>query len=438
MGAVRAGGAGAVTRPVPSGRVARGSVMPPPSKSVTHRVANLALLANRPLAIERPLAAEDTELFFGVLEALGSTVSRQGDRVGITPGVPVRQARLYCGNAGTLYRFLVASLTTRPGRFQIDGSPRLRERPIGRLVDALAALGAEIRFLDRPGFAPLEVAGGTLAGGRVRVDAGESSQYLSALLMAGLAARGPVEIEVGALTSAPYVELTLEAIRTFGGRVEGPAPGLYRVWPGLAPPATVRVEGDYSAAAYPAAAAVLTGGEVILTGLDPASAQGDRAFLELLARMGAEVEGRPDGFRVAGRGALEAIEADLSAMPDQVPTVAALAVFARGTTRIGNVPHLRLKESDRLAALATELARVGATVREEPDGLVIEGVWADVPPPSDPVVVDPWNDHRIAMSLALVGLRRPGISIAHAETVGKSYPGFWADLDRLLGEAPER
>ncbi len=427
-----------MTRPVPSGRVAQGRVVPPPSKSVTHRVANLALLASQPLTIERPLMAEDTELFFGVLEALGLEVSRQRDRVAISPGPPVPEADLFCGNAGTLYRFLVASLTTRPGRFRVDGSPRLRERPIGRLVEALAALGAEIRFLEKPGFAPLEIAGGALAGGRVRVDAGESSQFLSALLMAGLAAHEPVEIEVATLTSAPYVELTLRAIAAFGGRVEQPGAGLYRVWPGLSPPPAVTVEGDYSAAAYPAAAAALTGGEVILTGLDPDSAQGDRAFLDLLATLGAEVERRSDGFRVAGRGPLSAIEADLSAMPDQVPTLAALAVFARGTTRITNVPHLRIKESDRLAAVATELARVGARVREEPDGLVIEGVWADAAPPGDPVVVDPWNDHRIAMSMALVGLRRPGISIAEPETVGKSYPGFWADLDRLLGEAPAR
>ncbi len=249
--------------------------------------------------------------------------------------------------------------------------------------------------------------------------------------MAGLRAREPLEIEVGELVSAPYVELTLAAMARFGAACEKTAGG-YRVAPQSFGADRVGIEGDWSAAAYPAAAAAL-GGRVRLRGLDAESRQGDRGFVELLRRMGASVRGGGDGVEVESDGRLLAVEADLGAMPDQVPTLAALAPFARGTTRILNVPHLRIKESDRLAAMAEELRRIGARVEELADGLVIPGVWFEAAAPSSPVTVDPRGDHRIAMSLAVAGLRRPGIRVAHPEVVGKSYPGFWADLDRLVG-----
>jgi 3-phosphoshikimate 1-carboxyvinyltransferase len=269
----------------------------------------------------------------------------------------------------------------------------------------------------------------------VALDAGVSSQFLSALLMAATVAAGEVEIVVEQLTSHPYVDLTLDLLARFGAEVEATATG-YRVQPRpLASPGAYRVEGDFSAAAYPAAAAALTGGRVTLTGLPRDSRQGDRGFLDLLAAMGARVDWRPqdDAVEVAGSGRLDAVDRDLSAMPDQVPTLAALAPFARGTTVIRGVPHLRIKESDRLAAMASELGRLGATVEERPDGLVIRGVWADADPPTSAVTVDSHDDHRIAMSLALTALRRPGVSIADPEVVAKSYPGFWNDLRSLLG-----
>jgi 3-phosphoshikimate 1-carboxyvinyltransferase len=241
-------------------------------------------------------------------------------------------------------------------------------------------------------------------------------------------------LEVSALTSAPYIEITLAAIRRFGGRVETiPGDGrtlVYRVEPGLRPPPRVSVEGDASAACYPAAAAALTGGEVVLEGLAVDSPQGDRRFLDLLAVMGAEVTWHGAAVTVRGRR-LRGVEADLSGMPDQVPTLAALAPFASGATRILNVAHLRLKESDRLAAMAGELRRLGAGVVGGVC-LVVGGVWCDAPPPADPVTVDTHGDHRIAMSLALVGLRRPGVVIAAPQVVAKSYPAFWQDFDSLL------
>lgn len=413
--------------------VVRGRLRVPPSKSVSHRQLALALLAGGPVEVGRPLEAEDIELFLAVLRRLGWGVEQSAEAVRLVPGPPAEAAVFDCGNAGTLLRFLVALLATVPGDWTLDGTARLRQRPVGPLVDALRALGVEAQWRGVEGYPPLTIRGGTLLGGETTVDAGESSQYLSAILLAALAAPAPTRVRVKALTSAPYVEVTLRLVAQWGGRIERSADG-FLVVPGLQQRDRVEVEGDFSAAAYPAAAAALTGGEVTLLGLDPRSAQGDRAFLDLLVAMGTSVEWQGGELRVAGGMPLAALDADLSAMPDQVPTLAALAPFARGRTAIRNVPHLRIKESDRLAAMAGELRRLGAAVEELADGLVVPGQWAEASPsalPNEPVVVDSHGDHRIAMSLALVGLRRPGVRVARPEVVGKSYPGFWEDLEAL-------
>lgn len=417
---------------LPAAERVAGRLRVPPSKSETHRLLNLALLAGRPVVIEDPLLAEDTRLFLVALEALGLEM-RLSDRVVALapPRHPVAEAELACGNAGTLFRFLTAALTTMPGAWVLDGVARLRERPIGPLVEALRQLGAEIGYLGAAGHAPLRIRGATLAGGTCRLDAGESSQYLSALLMAARAAAAPVEVEVAALTSAPYVELTLRLLERAGVPVARPAEGRFRVEPGPIPlPERLTVGGDYSSACYLAAAAALTGGRVELEGLDPGTAQADRRFLDLLAAMGARVEWSDGVLEVAGRG-LGGVAADLSAMPDQVPTLAALAPFARGVTQIDNVAHLRLKESDRLAAMGRELRRVGAAVEERADGLTVEGVWAERPPPASRVEVRAHGDHRIAMSLAVLALRRPGLVLDDPRAVVKSYPGFWEDWRRI-------
>ncbi len=426
--------------PIRGGRVS-GRLRLPGSKSITQRYFNLALLFRQPLLVRRPLISEDTLHYLEGLEAAGFTVTRSGLDVELQPGPsPVGPARIFCGAGGTMFRFLTAALTAVPGTYELDGIERLRERPIRALVDALRQLGAEVRYSGKDGFAPLRLQGSSLRGGRAVLDAGISSQFLSALLMAALAAETESEIEVPALTSEPYIDLTLDAIAAFGGRVEA-RQGFYRVYPGrtgtapdTAPGTRMReiaVEADFSAVAYPAAAAALTGGAVFLEDLSPASRQGDRGFVELLAKMGAELSWRDGGLAVQG-GELRAIDADLEATPDQVPTLAALAPFARGTTVIRNVPNLRVKESDRLSAMTTELRRAGAEVEELPDGLIIPGVWADRAPPSEPVLVQSWGDHRIAMAMALVGLRRPGLSVAEPAVVGKSYPDFWRDLESLL------
>lgn len=417
---------------VPYGRRVSGRLRPPSSKSVTHRLALLAFSARRETAIERPLDAVDTRLLAAALRALGARLSWDGARLVVAPGrLPPGEPRVHCGNAGTVLRLLTGTLAATPGRCRLDGSARLRQRPIAPLVEALRALGATIAYAGEPDRAPLVIEGRPLSG-RTRLDAGASSQFLSALLLAGVAAAEPIEIEVEQLVSAPYVEVTRRCVEICGGRIEASG-RFYRVEPGLDPPARLEVEADYSAAAYPAVAAVVSGGEVCLEGLPSDSPQGDAAFFDLLAAMGAEVGRRGDEVAVGAGEDLVAVEADLGEMPDQVPTLAALAPFARGTTVIYGVPHLRFKESDRLAAMARELGRLGAVVEERDDGLRIEGSWAEAEPPSAPVVVDPHDDHRIAMSLALVGLRRRGVSIAEPEVVEKSYPAFWRDLADLVG-----
>ena len=425
-------------RSIPAGRRVGGSLWVPPSKSVTHRCLNLALLSGGPFAVERPLDADDTRLFLAALTRCGYAVEREGGEVRLTPGPrPAGEIEIFCGNAGTMFRFLVATLAAIPGRFRLDGTPRLRERPVGPLVDAVRRLGGEVEYLEQEGYGPLSIRGGTLRGGETGLDAGSSSQFLSALLMAGLRAHEPVTVELSALTSEPYVEITLGLVRRFGGRIERLSPSRFRVEPeanlgaGLA---RVRVEGDWSAAAYPAAMASLAVGEVRLLGLEENSPQGNRSVLDLLAQMGAEVSWRDGELIVAGTGRLAALDVDLGRMPDQVPTLAALAPFAADTTRIGGVPHLRIKESDRLHAMAVGLAALGVPVRELPDGLEIEGVWAErTDLPSNPVTIDPFDDHRIAMSFALLGLRRPGVTIADPGVVAKSYPDFWRDFEGLTG-----
>ena len=418
--------------PIPSGVAIEGTVRVPPSKSLTQRFLNLSLLARQPVDLDSPLRSDDTELFGSALSRAGCKVSFQGNAMKIRPGPIPEGGELVCGDNGTMLRFLTASLTAIPGVWRLDGSLRLRQRPLGPLVEALRSLGAQIEYLEQSGFAPLQISGGTLEGGRVEIDARLSSQFASAILMAATAAKRPIVLQVRSLASAPYVDLTLDTLERFRATIDAAGEGIWRVCPGPLQGGKWTMEGDFSAAAYPAAAATLTGGSVRLHGVSPESKQGDRRFMEVLARMGARVEWLAGGLQVTGTSTLRSVDEDLSDMPDQVPTLAALAPFASGTTTIDNVPHLRIKESDRLAAMSTELRRVGADVVELPAGLRIRGGWAEGSVPSDETQVETYGDHRIAMSLAICGLRRPGIVIKDPEVVAKSYPDFWLDLEGLF------
>jgi 3-phosphoshikimate 1-carboxyvinyltransferase len=418
-----------------------GRIAPPPSKSYSHRALNLAWLAGEPRTVRSLLDAEDTQLFRRALATAGwqvSVIARGAGSVDLEL-IPPESAvsagaavTIDCGNAGTMFRFLTATLCVVPGRWVLDGTPRLRERPVGPLVEALRQLGGRIEWCEEPGFAPLKIRGESLRGGDCSLDAGASSQYLSAILMAGAFTPQPVDLTVRALTSQPYVEVTLDAMRVFGVDAAAQSSEGFRIL-GARPRDTarvVRVEADDSAAAYPAAAAMITGRPVELVGLRRDSIQGDRRFLDVLVRMGAHLEWLEDGaLRVSGR-VDRAVEVDMSSMPDQVPTLAAVACFARGRTVITNAAHLRIKESDRLEAMATELGKAGVDVEERPDGLEVQGdpnrleAWRS----STRALIDPRADHRIAMSLALVGLKRRDLWVRDPGTVGKSYPLFWHQM----------
>jgi 3-phosphoshikimate 1-carboxyvinyltransferase len=341
--------------------------------------------------------------------------------------VPAAQAELFVGNSGTTMRFLTALVALGQGRYRLDGIPRMRERPIDDLLAALNQLGVAARSEAGNGRPPVVVEARGLPGGTVRIKGDVSSQFLSGLLMAAPLAAGPVEIEVeGPLVSQPYITMTLAMLREFGvQRIQTHGMEKFVLQgPVFQPPRTYAIEPDASAASYFFAAAAITGGSITVAGLPPSSLQGDVGFVDLLAAMGCRVSRQEDGITVLG-GGLRGIDADMNAISDTVMTLAAVACFVEGPTTIRNVAHIRHKETDRLAALAAELRRCGVTVEERPDGLTI------LPAPLRPAVFETYNDHRLAMSLALLGLRAPGMVISNPACVGKTYPEFFADLERL-------
>jgi len=371
------------------------------------------------------------------LKRLGLTVDHDRDRAevlleGVAGRPRASAADLWLENSGTSIRFLTALCTLGTGTFRLDGNARMRERPIGELVAGLNQLGAKVRCELNNGCPPVLVETVGLPGGTTSVGGSISSQYLSAMLMAAPGAKGPVAIEVAdQLVSEPYVEMTLAVMRDFGVSVETPAPGRYRIEPRLYQARTWDVEPDASAASYFFAAAAVTGGEVTVTGLSRKALQGDVAFVDALERMGCQVTSGPAQITVRG-GALRGIDIDMNAISDTAQTLAAVAPFAEGPTRIRNVAHIRHKETDRIAAVATELRRIGQRVEETEDGLTIH------PAPIHPATIHTYDDHRMAMSFALVGLRSPGIRIANPDCTAKTYPRYFEDLDRLCRGTTDR
>jgi 3-phosphoshikimate 1-carboxyvinyltransferase len=409
------------------------SVSIPGSKSLSHRALIAASLATGESRITNLLECEDTSYTLKALQGLGigiknnngiTTIVGKGGRFPVSPGIRT----LFLGNSGTSLRLLLSTAALARGETILTGSPRLQERPVGELIKALGELGVQDISAFKENFAPVRIRSEGIKGGKTRLTGRESSQYLSSLLLAAPLAGAEVEIEVEeSLVSRPYVDLTLEVMDRFGVGVQREGYRRFKVpaGPGYRP-ADYQVEGDASSASYFWAAAALTGGTVATENLFPKrSRQGDMAFLVLLEKMGARV--RKESRRVIVKGrTLVGIEADMSAMPDMVPTLAVLALFAQGKTVIRNVAHLRHKESDRLQALREEWTRLGARIEERPDGLIIEGSA-----PLNGTLCDPHNDHRLAMSLAVIGLRVPGIRIRQAGCVKKSFPSFWEYWDRL-------
>jgi 3-phosphoshikimate 1-carboxyvinyltransferase len=414
-------------------------IRPPGSKSITNRAMVLAAL-NNPAGCELHgvLISEDTEVMMAALRNLGFYAARRMDiRDGVVLKIfshdrakliPSSKAELFVGNSGTTMRFLTAIVGLGHGRYRLDGVARMRERPIEDLLAALRQLGIPAYSELGNSCPPVVVQSSGWPGGRVKVKGHVSSQFLSGLLLAAPFAAGATIIEVeGPLVSQPYVDMTVSMLRQWGKTVETLTGPTFR-FPGRQQRSPddfdYQIEPDASAASYFWAAAGIAGGTVAVLGMPEHSLQGDVQFVDLLQRMRCEVERANRAVTVRG-GPLRGIDVDMNAISDTVMTLAAVACFAEGPTTIRNVAHIRHKETDRLAALATELRKVGAEVEEFPDGLRI------TPRPLHGAVIETYNDHRMAMSMALIGLRVPGIVIKNPGCVAKTYPRFFEDLEKL-------
>jgi len=407
----------------------------PGSKSLTNRALVIAAMADGKSTLSGALDSDDTRVMVQALHTLGIAVEHDRSASvicieGCGGRLPVNSASLFVGNSGTSLRFLTAMLAAAEGTFHLDGTPRMRERPVDDLLTALRSLGPIVRSDRGNGCPPVTVETRGLEGGYASVRGDVSSQFLSGLLMALPYAREATTVEVqGVLVSQPYVRMTLAVMEAFGVTAGNRKFRRFDVYPARYRGRAYAIEPDASAASYFFALAALSGGTVTALGLGTSSLQGDLAFVDILEHMGCTVTRQPTQTTVTG-GPLRAVDVDMNAISDTVMTMAVLALFADGISRIRNVGHIRHKETDRIAALATELRKLGAKVDELPDGLVIN------PPPRDqlqPARISTYDDHRMAMSFALAGLKVPGVTILDPGCVAKTYPGFWDDLGAARG-----
>lgn len=404
----------------------------PGSKSYTNRALLIAALAFEDSEIQRALFSDDTEYMIGALRQLGVSVEawpeRELIRVRGTGGlVSSSAADLFVGNSGTTSRFLTAYVALGTGRFRIDGVARMRERPIGPLLSALRQLGVKATSERDNDCPPVVIESRGIDGGPVEIPGDLSSQYVSALMMVAPCTPRGIHLTIrGTLVSQPYVDLTLSVMAAFGAtarnddyrRIEVPGDQPYhgRVY---------QVEPDASAASYFLAAAAVTGGRVRIEALGRASAQGDVRLAGILERMGCQLEWGDEFVELRGPHQLTGIDVDMSDLSDVAQTLAAIAPFASGPVRIRGVGFIRRKETDRIAAVTTELKRLGANVVEQDDG------WEIRPSVLEPTVVQTYDDHRMAMSFAVTGLRVSGLRIANPRCVAKTFPAFFERFDQL-------
>ncbi|MBR6447226.1 MAG: 3-phosphoshikimate 1-carboxyvinyltransferase [Methanomicrobium sp.] len=422
----------------------------PASKSFTHRAIIAASLAEGRTTIRNPLFSEDTEVTVNALKALGIEITCSPSEIivegcaGVMP--QCGSQTIDCKNSGTSLRHLVTLALLSPSKTTLTGTKRMQERPIGALCEALRGCGADIEYLGADGCPPVRVTGGGFSGGRIAIDASKSSQYVSSILMCAPYAESAVEImPKGSVASRSYIDLTIAVMRAFGAEVDLTSDGIWAVKPAVyrapapntsnksASAGVYTVEGDYSSASYFFAAAAVCGGTVTVNGLNTNSVQGDRVFLKALSLMGCRVTTVPDPrsgdteggiIRVERSGDLNGIEIDMSSSPDIVQTLCAVCVFAKSPSRISGISHLRYKESDRIEAIRilTESCGCGFALRDD----VIEII-----PREGGIhgfVCDPRDDHRTAMSAAVIGLGCGDVKIAGAECVAKSFPDFWDKL----------
>jgi 3-phosphoshikimate 1-carboxyvinyltransferase len=423
----------------PIGRV-EGRVKMPGSKSISNRVLLLAALAEGETRIEELLESDDTQVMLEALARLGAKVDRRPGGAARVRGVngmfPSKSAELFLGNAGTAFRPLTAVLALCGGDYRLSGSPRMHERPIGDLVDALRDLGARIEYCGKEGFPPLALRPGRIRpGGTVRVRGDVSSQYLSALLMALPLLRSETRVDAeGELISRPYVEITLNLMRRFGVEVRREGWKSFTVPAGFyCSPREIRVEGDASSASYFLAAGAISGlaggGPVRVEGVGRSSIQGDLRFTEVLESMGAAISMGEDwieataGREARARGKFTPLDADLNHIPDAAMTAAVAALFADGPSTIRNIASWRVKETDRIAAVARELRKLGAAAEEGAD-------FIRVTPPAAlrPAAIDTYDDHRMAMSFSLAALGGIRVRINDPDCVGKTFPQYFDAL----------
>ncbi len=420
-----------------------GRVLLPGSKSITNRALALASVARGPSILTGVLLADDTRCMIDALRQLNIPITiheaaREIRIEGAAGPFNHPAADLFCQNAGTAIRFLTALCAASPGKYTLDGTARMRLRPIGQLIEALGVLGSPVKFLANHGYPPL-MAGGGIGGGQCSFESAQSSQYISAVLIAAPLATSPVDIKlVGPVTSEPYVRMTISMMQAFGVTVESSLSADMQVRnlrvasPAYYTGCPYAIEPDASNASYfLAAAAVIPGSSMTIPGLGRYSLQGDVLFGDVLRQMGADVLMDRNEIRLTGPRRLEGITIDMNAIPDMVQTLAVVAMFADSPTRIVNVPNLRLKETDRLAALETELKKLGAGVRTTADSIEIFPATS-----YKPAALDTYDDHRMAMAFAVAGLRIDGVQINDPQCTAKTYPDFFSDFSAALRARP--
>ena len=408
----------------PTGKI-NAEVECPPSKSYTNRALLIAALTEGISQIDNPLFSDDTKYMCEALEHFGISVKQEDSALIVTGTggqLKLPKREISVGNAGTTMRFLTTFAALAPGVTRLTGDERMQERPISDLLGALNQMGVEAWSVNKNGCPPLEVVGGSVDGGNVDLAGNKSSQYLTSILLSAPCFKKDTTIRiVGDLTSKSYADITLDIMQTFGVTVENESYTRFRVSAGQAYTAhNYPVEADWSSASYFLAMAAVTEGSVVLTGLNPDSVQGDAGFLNVLEQMGCEVERSAGKIRIKGNP-LRGININMNSMPDTVQTLAVTALFAEGETFITGIGNLRIKETDRIDALAKELTRLGASVDAGADYLKIH--------PGGPyrgVEIETYNDHRMAMSFALAGLKVPGIRIKNPTCVEKSFSDFFS------------
>ena len=412
-----------------------GTVSLPGSKSLSNRILLLACLAQGQTEVRNLLDSEDIRMMVGAMDSLGVSFTEDRDAHTLTvagEGAPFRSsgAELMLGNAGTAMRPLTAALTLGSGRFILDGIPRMRERPIQDLVEALSQLGATIHCPLGNGCPPVEIHASGLPGGTAQVKGSISSQYLTALLMAAPYAQSDVSLEItDTLVSQPYVDMTLRLMERFGVQVENDQFRRFHIRSGQTyqSPGVAFVEGDASSASYFLAGAAITGGTVTVEGCGTESLQGDARFAEVMELMGASVEWHANSVTVTGTGVLKGVDVDMNRMPDAAMTLAVAALFASGETTIRNIYNWRVKETERVQAVSTELRKLGATVEEGYDFIVI-----NPPPRVLPASIDTYDDHRMAMAFSLAACGNAAVEIRDPGCTRKTFPDYFDVLSGLI------